>query len=281
VTWLDDLRHELAVARISGGRRRRIIAELDDHLRCDPSAADRLGDPSALARRFADELGTALSRRAAFAVFLALAPFGLLFGALMASLDVAHFRSTDPNLLGPAVIFGTQIAFVGGTLAVLRAWRLRGAASVSAADAAVLLRRAAFGLGGGLLTVGGVAVGASQVPAHVSSWFAPLAYATAAVGAVTITAAGLALGRAVRLQPIAPGPATGDLVSDLGPFVPEPLRGDPWRLALAIAGSVALCIAVAGIAQSDPFDGLARGLLDGLACLAGFALLGRWLGLRT
>jgi len=281
VTWLEDLRHELAVAGIPGGRRRRIIIELDDHIRCDPSAAERLGDPSALARRFADELGTALSRRAAFAVFLALALFGLLFGALMASLDVAHFRSTDPNLLGPAVIFGTQIAFVGGTLAVLRAWRLRRAVSVSAADAAVLLRRAAFGLGGGLLTVGGVAVGASQVPAHVSSWFTPLAYTTAAVGALTITAAGLALGRAVRLKPIAPGPATGDLVSDLGPLVPEPLRGGPWRLALAIAGLVALCIAVAGVAQADPFDGLARALLDGLACLAGFAVLGRWLGLRT
>jgi hypothetical protein len=281
VSWLDDLRRELAAKRIPPGRRRRIIAELDDHLRCDPSASDRLGEPAALAKRFADEVGTALSRRAAFATFVALAPFGLLFGTLMALLGVAHFRSGDPNLLGPAVILGTQIAFVGGSLAALRAWRLRGATAVPAAEAAVLLRRAAFGLGGGLLTVGGLAVGASQMPSHVSAWFAPLAYATAAVGAVTLTTAGVALVRAARLKPIAPGAATGDLVSDLGPFVPAPLRGNPWRLAFAIAGLVALCIAIAGVMQSDPFDGLARALLDALACLAGFGLLGRWLGLRT
>jgi hypothetical protein len=39
-------------------------------------------------------------------------------------------------------------------------------------------------------------------------------------------------------------------------------------------------IGLAGVVQSDPFDGLARGLADGAACLAGFAVLGRYLGLR-
>jgi hypothetical protein len=84
----------------------------------------------------------------------------------------------------------------------------------------------------------------------------------------------------VRLHPVAAGPATGDLGSDLGPLVPAALRGNPWRLAVAIAAAVAFCIAVAGVVQSDPIDGLARAVTDGLACLAGFALLGRWLGLR-
>jgi hypothetical protein len=281
MSWLDDLRRELEAARIPTRRRTRILAELDDHLHCDPTAVDRLGDPALLARRFADETGTALARRAGFGIFLALAPFGLLFGALAALLGPAGFRSTDANLVGPAVILGTQLAFVGGTLAALRTWRLRREASVTAAGATVVLRRAALGLAGGLLTVGGIAVGAAQVPPHVASWFAPLAYATAAVGAVALAAAAAALGDAWRLRPIAAGAAAGDLESDLGPLVPARLRGSPWRLALAIAGLVAACIAVAGFVQGDPFDGLARGVVDGLACLAGFAVLGSALGLRA
>ena len=40
-------------------------------------------------------------------------------------------------------------------------------------------------------------------------------------------------------------------------------------------------IALAGVVQGDPFDGLARALADGLACLAGFAALGKLLGLRA
>ena len=281
MSWLDDLRRELAAVRMPAGRRSRILAELDDHLRCDPSAADRLGDPRELARRFADELGTTLSRRAAIAVFLALAPVGLLVAALFTLLGTAHFHATTPNFVGPAVILGTQIAFVGGALALLRVWRVRRIRSLPAKQAAVLVRRAALGLAGGVLTVAGVAVGAIQTPANIASWFAPLEYATAAVGVVTLTAAALTLVRAARLQPVAPGPATGDLASDLGELVPPPLRGNPWRLAVTIAILVAFCIAFAGIVQSDPIDGVVRALADALACLAGFALLGRWLGLRA
>jgi hypothetical protein len=48
-----------------------------------------------------------------------------------------------------------------------------------------------------------------------------------------------------------------------------------------IAGAVVLCIALAGLAQSDPIDGLVRALGDGGLCLAGFAVLGRPLGLRS
>jgi hypothetical protein len=66
-----------------------------------------------------------------------------------------------------------------------------------------------------------------------------------------------------------------DLGFDLGVDV------DPWRLALAIVGAVTLCIAVAGVVQADPIDGLVRAMGNGLLCLAGFALLGRPLGLRS
>jgi hypothetical protein len=280
VSWLERLSSELVAAGVPRNRRRRIAAELEDHLACDPSAADRLGDPGELARRFADEVGTALSRRAAYAVFLALVPLGLLFGVLFVLLGPAGYTRSDPNFVGPAVIFGTQLAFVGGTLALLRAWRTRREVVVPAAQAAILVRRAGLGLAGGVLTVAGIAYGAGSAPG-VASWFAPLAYATAAVGAVTLAASGLALGRAYRLQPLASGSAVGDLESDLGPLVPAAFRGSTWRLALAIAGLVALGIALAGLFQGDPFDGVARALLDAIACVAAFGLLGRFLGLRS
>ena len=147
MSWIDELRHELAAAQMPPRRRRRIILELEDHLSCDPTAVERLGEPRELASRFADEIGTTRSLRAAFAVFLALAPFGLLFGALAGLVGPAHLRGSDENLIGPAVILGTQLAFVGGTLALVRAWRLRRAKSVPAAQAAILRRRAGLGTG--------------------------------------------------------------------------------------------------------------------------------------
>ena len=281
MSFLAELDHELQLAGLPGGRRRRIIDEFDDHLRCDPTAVERLGDPAVLARRFADELGSALARRAAFSLFVALAPFGILFGVLFALLSAAGFTAADRNFVGPAVIFGTQLAFVGGTLALLRAWRTRRLTIVTAAQASVLARRTALGLFGGLLTVAGILVGAAHDPVHAATWFAPLAYATAAVGAITLGWATATLVQALRLRPQAPGPAIGDLGTDLGRLAPEKLRSSPWLLALAIAGLVAICIAVAGVAQADAYDGVARALVDATACIAGFALLGRPLGMRT
>jgi hypothetical protein len=279
--WLDDFERALGGVRMPARRRRRIYLELEDHLASDATAADRLGDPAELAARFVNEVGTSLSRQASFAIFLALAPLGLLFGVLFALQGAAHLGSTDPNLVGPSVIFGTQIAFVGGVLALLRAYRLRDAAAVPGAQARILLRRSALGLAGGLLTVAGIVAGALQAPGHVASWYVSLAYATAGIGVLTLLLAGITLVRASRLQPVTLGTAQGDLESDLGPLVPMALRGNPWRLALSTAALVALCIALAGIVQGDPFDGLARALTDAFACLAGFLLLGRWLGLRA
>jgi hypothetical protein len=43
---------------------------------------------------------------------------------------------------------------------------------------------------------------------------------------------------------------------------------------------MAACIALGEVVQSDPMDGLVRGVADGLVCLVGIGLLGRPLGLR-
>lgn len=266
---IDELDGELRAAGVPAGRRRRIRLELEDHLACDPGAD--LGDPRELARQFADELGTAYARRAALASFGALVPLGLLFAAVFAF--TAVYTTSAPPLLTAALVLGVQLAFAGGTLAVLRAWRLRRDPVVPAAEARVLLRRAGLGLGGGAITVAALLLLVSDYYPDVQWSSRSLAWVTVGVGAASLLLGAGALLRAARLQPVAAGPPR-DLAFDLG------IDADPWRLAFAIAGAVALCIALAGVVQADPIDGLARGLADGLLCLGGFALLGRPLGLR-
>lgn len=250
---IERLDHELAACGVPAGRRRRIRLELEDHLACDPGA--ELGEPSALARQFADELGTAYARRAGVTIFVALAPIGVLTAVLALA---------SSGAVNVGTVLGGQLAFVGGTLALLRAWRLRRATVVSAADAAVLRRRVLLGIGGGALTLASIAVATQR----------PLALATVAVGTVALVVAAVANLAARRLRPVADG-LPRDLSFDLG------VGADPWRLAFLIAGAVALCIAAAGIVQADPIDGVVRAVADGTLCLAGFALLGRPLGLRS
>lgn len=43
---------------MAAARRRRIVAEFADHLSSDPGSEERLGSPAALARQFADEVGS-------------------------------------------------------------------------------------------------------------------------------------------------------------------------------------------------------------------------------
>lgn len=244
---IAELDRELRAAKIPQARRRRILAEIEDHLACDPDAS--LGDPRLLAHQFADELGTAYARHAGFTSFLALAPFGLAFGVLFA----LHRTVNVP------IVLGTQLAFVGGTLAALRAWRIRRAVAVPAAQATVLLRRSGLALVGAAITAAGLFP--SSIP-------------VAAIGCASVVVCAVAVARATRLRPVGDSPAEGNLATDLG------RTESPWRLALLIAGAVAICIALAGVVQADGIDGALRGVVDGSLCLGGFALLGRPLGLR-
>lgn len=265
---IDELDRELRAVGVPARRRRRITLELEDHLACDPDAD--LGDPRALARQFADELGTALARRAGLAIVVLLAPLGILTVAffLFASVRVSY----PPLALTLALLVGVQLAFVGGALAATRAWRLRRLVVIPAVEAGVLVRRAGLAVAGAALTT--VPLGYLASGFYPFVWTSrPLAWVTFAAGAAAVLLGSAAVIRAWRLQPITDGEAH-DLSFDLG------LNVDPWRIALRAAGAVALCITLAGVVQSDPVDGLAGGLADGSLCLAGFALFGRPLGLR-
>jgi len=283
MSYIESLARELGRAGIGASRRGRILAEIQDHLSCDPNA--ELGDPAALARQFADELGTVRARRAGIAAFAALAVAGVLFAVayLLGARGFPHRHADSAALgsLGAALaVIGAQVAFAAGTTALLRAFRRRGAVVLARAEAVILARRAGVGVAAGLIAMAGLALLAIEYHRGLSSSRTTLSVIALAFGAAALIAAAPAIISATRLYPRAGGDA-GDLFEDLGPLVPSWLRGRPWRFALVLAAAIAVAITLAGIVQQDGYDGALRGIADALACLAGFAVLGGYLGLRS
>jgi hypothetical protein len=146
-------------------------------------------------------------------------------------------------------------------------------------EAGVIVRRAAVGLAAGMITMAGLAVAAFGLTQGAPSGWRTLAFASSGTGLLVLLGATPALLAAARLRPLVEG-SVGDLRQDFGSLLPPQMGRRPWMFALVVATAVAVAVAVAGVIQGDPFDGAARGLADGSACLAGFALLGRYLGLR-
>jgi hypothetical protein len=275
--FLDDLSGELTATGIRGARRARILAEFADHLRCDPNAA--LGSPVELARQFADELGTTLARRGAFVVFAALAVAGVMLATFVVEPfgPVTH-QTAAVNVVGGILLVAAQVAFASGVLATLRAIQRRRVVSLPRAEAAVIVRRAAVALAAGLVTMAALAVAAVTLRYVGHTRAQTHALVIAVVGAAALLAASPSLIGAARMLPSTPGEA-GDIFEDIGQVTPAALRARPWLVALLVAGALALVTAAAGVVQSDPYDGILRGLAEAGACLAGFALLGPWLGL--
>ncbi|MDQ6835638.1 MAG: hypothetical protein M3016_05560 [Actinomycetota bacterium] len=283
-SYRHDLSRELTAVGIPSRRRERILAEFADHLACDPQA--ELGEPQALARQFADELGTAYARRAVGQSFAALALAGLLFGVAFAIGPGPAFGPIPAAVLWPGrvanllALLAPQFAFVAGVLAGLRALRRRRARVIVAAEAGVLLRRTATALAAAIVSMASLGVMAIELRSYVAGSWVTLAEVGSVVGLLALAAALPSLLAARRLRPLTPGPA-GDLSDDFGRLMPPFLRGHPWRFALIVAAGVFIAITAAGAVASDGYDGAIRGLGDALLCLLGFATLGRYLGLWT
>lgn len=282
MNYLDELGRELAAVGIRGRLARRITIEIRDHLECDPGA--ELGSPSAIASRFADELGTVRTRRAAFVAFGGLALAGILFlvAGLIAVQGFPH-RHQHSVLLGDLGVamaaLGSQVAFVAGTLAMMRGFRRRRSASVPRAEAVIVVRRATVALLAGLTATAGLALVAVEFDRGVPHSSTTLALVLLGLAALALASAAPAVLAAARVRPRTPGPR-GDFFDDFGHLIPAPLRGHAWLIAVIVAGLVVVVVTAAGVSQHDPFDGAARGAADGLACLGGFAVLGGYLGLR-
>lgn len=275
---LGDLQRELAQVGIRGRRSDRIVTEFRDHLASNPDAY--LGEPHAIARQFADELGTGFARRAAVRTFLSLAVAGGVFAASILRVSalggVGRVNVAAPiAALMLVCLLAGQIAFVAGCSALLRAFWLRDERVIAGGEATVLIRRAAIGLLSGAVTL--TALPVISIAGH---HILPEAFAFVAtgIGLAAIAVAVPAVREAARVRPVEPGDA-GDLFSDLGPFAPRGVSA--WRFAIVFAAGVALVIALAGVAANDPYDGIARGLANGLGCLGCFAVLGRYLGLAA
>jgi hypothetical protein len=126
----------------------------------------------------------------------------------------------------------------------------------------------------------GFMLAAAALGDHAAMGWRTLVFAASGAGLLALLAAAPAVLAATRLRPLAAG-AAGGLDEDLGGFLSGAVARRPWMFALAVAVVVALLVTVAGVTQADPFDGAARGVADGVACLVGFAALGRYLGLRN
>jgi hypothetical protein len=286
MNYVDSLEVELAAAGIPSRRRARIVAEFSDHLHESPKA--ELGAPRELARQFADELGTRLARGTAYRAFAALVVAAIVLVVMFFSggrmwggwVGYGHYPDSFylhrwwwiPMMV--VCLVSAQVALASGGLALLRAWRLRRVPVITAADAAILNRRAAVGLVCGAIAM--TVLPLTHFVVDFSARWNTLAITLGPALIILLLAMLPDVLRATRLRPTRQGPA-GDLTADLGTEDP---RATPWRIAVVLSVVIVLVMAAIGLRSDDLYDGILRGLFDGAACLAGFTVLGQYLGLR-
>jgi hypothetical protein len=276
--YLEALDLELVDVGIPGRLRRRILAEAEDHLRSDDGALERFGDPEEVANSFAAELGARTSRRAAVGAFLALAVAGAVYalsfvGAALAGQPPPDTWPLPAQVALVASIVAPQVAFVAGSLALLRVLRRR-EARLPRAELRVINRRTGVALLFGLLTMAALAVLALELRDDSADWWVALTLVGVAIATPLLVLAALPAALAARLKPRVAG-EPGDLFDDLGL-----VRMEPWRFATIVAAGLGLVVFLVAAVQGDPFDGAVNGTVEAIACLAGFAALGRYLGLR-
>jgi hypothetical protein len=281
--YLDELASELGSVGIRGAQRRRILAEAEDHLRESGDPA-RFGDPGLVAARFADELATSGARRIAWGSIVALAPAGIAY-AILFSLpapwpDITAGRSVPIAVAAAAtMLLAPQISFAAGLLAVTGAWRLRSQVAAPAPAITLLRRRAGVALAAGATALVAVMVTTYEFSAWLSTWRVALTISLAGASLVPIAAGAFALRNTATLRPQTAGQA-GDVFDDLAPVfdrLPLELRGRPWRFCLLFAAAVAaLALLGGGVLNEGPRNAVA----EFIAVCAGFAALGRYLGLR-
>lgn len=314
-SYLGQLGRSLNASR---RERRRILAEVEDHLHESAAALGelealrRFGSVELVADRFRYELAVDAT---AWAVRLA-GVTALAFLALCAAIQSASVRAAAPRsagaLYGPLTMVALELAaFVAGVTAI-RWWRWRRAATVPPGAALAVVR-------GSLVVVVAAFVGGTLQVAALGSlqhlrgaalllaigWVANCIAACVALGSAKV-----ALERVRLVGGTAPADAFADLVvvarrapgigwlitALLGrPDSPvaravaalEPQRR-PWRFAAVFAFAGGLAFSASKGAVENDAGGVWRALLGGVLLLAlqagvvivAFAVLGRFLGLR-
>ncbi len=275
MTYVSELRAELRGVGFGPPLVDRVVAEVEDHLRCDPGAA--LGSPKLVAERFARELGVARTRLAARASFGSLAVVAVILLAVTGAIGSAggYPRATGQSwpvgVSALVMVACAQIAFVAGVLTLVRGLRR----NLSGVDLRLVQRRAGVALAAGALTSGALLVHALELR-PMPAWWIRVAVAGALVSFAPLTAASLALVRAVRIAPSPAGAAAG-LSGDL----PRPLARHAAGVLVSLGVlAVAFATVSSAILESSGVEGLIRGAVEALGLLAGVAVFGRVLGLR-
>jgi hypothetical protein len=284
MTAVDDFLHELAASlHVRGRPRRRLLAECRDHL-AESSAADgpeeavrRFGSAADLARAFDLEVATRRSLRATAVSVAGVVALGLSALVMVNAVDT---QSSAPVAWAIVFFGGAQVAAVSLALAVVRAVVLRGA-SGTPADVVLLCRRNGVALGFSFLTL--FAVGAA-LPGQTSAW---LVLAGPALGMCAAVGVMRAWWLARTLESPRGGvvrPPLADVVAVARRFVDVPVPA--WRVAPSATVVVAVGLATCAAFTWDRLDhgtlaasALAAGV-EAAMVIAGFALLGRTLGLR-
>jgi hypothetical protein len=288
MSWLDELSLELHARGVPRRERARIAIELGDHIACEPGCEDRLGDPRALATRFADELATAEARNSAFATFAALAVAAVVLIVSQVTLArFAHYPGYSNGisvvLFFPAVLgmlLAPQVALVAGTLAAWRALRRRRVASLPAREIRLIHSRARVALGAGFATMVGVELYVVDFSQRLPAWWLGLVGGLAAVASLGLIAASRSQLRARGIVSDAAGLA-GDIYDDLPVLGRDWLRARPWLFGALASLAVGLALgAFEAHAEHSIVEGIQRGLFEGVAAALGFLLLGRAIGAR-
>lgn len=285
MSWTAEFEQELAARGVRRAVRERLVAELADHIACEPAAERRLGDPREIAGHYADELASGDARRAAFAAFGALA---LTAGALLATLATLQrfgYPNFDAGLSTAisipailAMLFGSQVAWVAGMLAAWRAARRRAVATLPGAEVALLRSRTRVALGAGLLVSVAIGAYALDFVGRQPAWWVALFGGVSLLTSAATLAAWRSAAAGSQTLALAAGPA-GDLFDDL-PLL-RPLRGHPLRLwgAFALASGLAVGL-VEWHAEHSLAEGLQRGGAEAVAFTLCFIVLGRAVGAR-
>ena len=291
MTWLTSLDTELLAAGVRGPVRARILAELVDHIECEPGCESRLGDPAAIAAEFAADLRVSTTRRAAWRAFgaLALAAVGVLvtqraYGVAGGWPTVTGARATFVSLTGIAILLGIQIAFAAGILGALRALRLRRAREASAAEFRLVQRRFRVACVAAALADAGMLAHTALLASLLPWWWTAIS-AGAAAGPLVALVIGLRALRGATLVTADGGPAARALGGDV-PAVVAAIAdwfSAHWlRLALAVGiPTTAFMLLSSAFAESSWTEGINRALGEAVAFGCCLGVFGRRLGIRA
>ena len=307
--YLDELDVELRLNRVP---RRRLLAEVEDHLRTSAAeldaegveeaerrAVERFGAAATVARGFATVVAATSARRSTYWLGLAFSTYAaacLLF-ALTASSEFADFPQGAPSGLA------LQVAAVAFALSLVRSLRWRRAPDTPEDRIRFLANGAVIGaaaLAAGLASETAIAL---TRPAGVLPWqdlpLVAVAF-TVAVGA-TLAAGLSAAAAAFRTSTLAAVPGAQrlvqaplpTLVEDIGALVPKTRRpvaavfDRPALLVAAVAVAALIGVFISQVAgrpfahhASIVLPSLALAAVEALCVLVGYLTLGRSLGVR-